>query len=104
MTTEYSLRPMELTQGGLMQQLRDHGGTWTGWGAASGLCLGILSPIFGSILTIITWLTGPDWHGLHLHRDCTVLFVLTFPLLAFGAHCLDLLDRQENKARKSGSN
>jgi hypothetical protein len=83
-----------------MKQMRADGWTWTSVGAVCGLCLGLISPLLGSVLTAITWFTGPEWHGLHLHRTGTVLFVLTLPLLAFGAHCLDLSDRQEQKARK----
>jgi hypothetical protein len=48
--------------------------------------------------------TGPGWHGFALQRDGLVLLFLTFPLLAFGAHCLDLLDQQEQETKKTRSN
>lgn len=104
MTKESSLQTMKLRPGGLMEQIRVDGWTWVNGGAVCGLCLGIISPIIGSALTAIAWFTGPEWHGLHLQRTGTVLFVLTFALLAFGAHCLDLSDRQDKEARKSHSN
>ncbi len=86
-----------------MEQMRVDGWTWAAGGAVCGLSLGIISPILGSVLTALAWFTGPEWHGLHLHRTGTVLLVLTFPLLAFGAHCLDLSDRRDD-VRKPHSN
>lgn len=83
-----------------MEQMRVHGWTWWSGGAVCGLCLGIICPIMGSILTAIAWFTGPEWHGLPLHRGGTVLLFLTIPLLIFGGHCLDLMDKQDDEARK----
>jgi hypothetical protein len=104
MTTVSSLPKMRLTPHVVTEQMRLHGWTWTTWGAAFGFSLGIISPMVGSIFTVIAWFTGSQWHGLQLHRACTVLFVLTIPLLALGAHCLDLADRQDAAARKLRSN
>jgi len=98
MTTEYSLQRMKLKPGILMEQMRVHG--WRCGGAVCGLCGGIISPVIGSVLTAIAWFTGPVWHGLPLHRGGTVLLFLTIPFLIFGAHCLDLLDRQDKEAKK----
>jgi hypothetical protein len=53
MTTESSLLTMKPMPGGLMDQTRVDGWTWVGGGAVCGLCLGIISPIIGSILTAI---------------------------------------------------
>lgn len=100
MTTEYSLRKMKLKPIRLMEQMLVHGWTWRSGGAVCGLFLGIISPILGTILTAIAWFTGPEWHGLALHRDGTVLFFLTIPLLILGAHCLDLLDKQNKEVKK----
>lgn len=72
--------------------------TWKTGGALFGLGAGILSPLLGEALTILAWFSGSSWHGLPIHALGTALFVFTFPLLAFGAHCLDLIDR-ENKKR-----
>lgn len=95
-----SLKP-KLTPRGLVDQMRVHGWTWRTGGAVCGLGCGIISPVIGSVLTAIAWLTGPEWHGLSLHHYGTVLLFLTIPLLIFGAHCLDLMDTQRGKARKS---
>jgi hypothetical protein len=78
-----------------------HRWTWRACGAVFGLSCGIISPLIGSVLTAIAWFTGPEWHGLFIQRYGTVLLFLTIPLLIFGAHCLDLVDKQEEKARKS---
>ena len=69
-------------------------------GAIFGLGGGILAPLIGSIFTAISWFSGPIWHGFAVQRDGTVLLFLTIPLLIFGAHCLDLIDQQAEKARK----
>jgi hypothetical protein len=100
MTTTSSMAKKNLAQRGLIEQLRVHGWTWKSVGAVFGLGFGIICPLVGSILTSIAWLTGADWHGLHLQRDGTVLLFLTIPLLIFGAHCLDLMDQPVEKARK----
>jgi hypothetical protein len=84
-----------------MEQMLVHGWTWRSGGAVCGLCFGIISPIIGSVLTAIAWFTGPEWHGLPLHRGGTVLFFLTIPFLILGAHCLDLSDKQRRQSRYS---
>jgi hypothetical protein len=66
---------------------------WETRGAAIGLFGGLMAPILGSVLTVISWFTDPAWHGFSLHIAGTSLFVITFPLLLLGAHCLDLLDK-----------
>ncbi len=104
MTTELSLPKMKLTPHVVIEQMRTHGSTWTNWGAVFGLSLGIVAPIFGALLTAIGWFTGSEWHGLHLQRTGTALFVLTIPLLIFGAHCLDLSDKRQKAARNRRSN
>lgn len=104
MTTEATLVKMQMTPHVVREQMHIHRWTWMSWGAICGLCLGIISPIIGSILTILAWFTDPEWHGLYLHSAGTLLFVLTIPFLAFGAHCLDLSDRQGAEARKRRSN
>lgn len=104
MTTELLVSKMNLTPHVVIEQMRTHGSNWTNWGAVCGLSLGIIAPVVGALLTVITWFTGSEWHGLHLHRTGTVLFVLTIPLLIFGAHCLDLSDRQERAGRNRRRN
>ena len=95
---------MKLMPRSVMEQMRVHGWTWRIGGAICGLGFGIISPLVGSILTAIAWFTGPEWHGFAIQRDATVLLFLTVPLLIFGAHCLDLMDKQDEVASKSRKN
>jgi len=99
MTTASSIAKENPTQRGLREQLLVHGWTWKSGGAVCGLGFGIVCPIVGSILTAIAWVTGPEWHGLNVQRDGTALLFLTIPLLIFGAHCLDLMDRPEKAGK-----
>ena len=62
-----------------------------------GLLGGIIAPLIGSALTAIAWYTGPAWHGFFVQRDGLIFLALTIPLLIFGAHCLDLIDRENEK-------
>ncbi len=97
MTTESSLLKMKLMPRSLMEQLRVDGWTWRSGGAICGLGFGIISPVVGSILTAIAWFTGSEWHGFAIQLYGTVLLFLTIPLLIFGAHCLDLMDRHDDQ-------
>ena len=99
MTTASSVTNENLSQRGLIEQMRVHGWTWKSGGAVCGLGFGIVCPLVGSILTAIAWLTGPEWHGFHLQRYGTLLLFLTIPLLIFGAHCLDLMDKHDEEAK-----
>ena len=76
-------------------------GSWKSRGAAFGLCGGFVAPIFGSIVTVISWFIDPVWHHVSLHQVATTLFFVALPLLIFGAHCLDLLDREKNLVHAS---
>ena len=88
----------DLTPRTLIGEIRGAGWTWQTAGAVFGLFFGIISPLIGSALTAIAWLKGSGWHGLPLQRTGTVLLFLTIPLLVFGAHCLDLIDKQNKRA------
>jgi hypothetical protein len=66
---------------------------WKIIGSLFGVFGGLLSPVIGAVITVISWFADPAWHGLSLHIVATSLFVITFPLLLFGAHCMDLLDK-----------
>jgi len=101
MTTESSLPKTKLMPRDLSEQVTVHGWTWRASGAVFGLSCGIISPLIGSVLTAISWFTGPVWHGFFIQRYGTVLLFLTIPLLIFGAHCLDLMDKQDEAASKS---
>lgn len=95
MANESSLTKLKLIRRGQAEKNSAHGWTWRTAGAVFGLCGGFIAPLIGSILTAISWFTGPEWHGFFLQRDGTVLLFLTIPLLMFGAHCLDLMDKQQ---------
>lgn len=81
--------------------MRNDGWTLRTVAAGCGLCGGIGVGVLGSIISAVAWFTGPEWHGHLLQRDGTILLFLTIPLLIFGAHCLDLVDRQKTKNQKS---
>ncbi len=101
MTSEASLQKTKPIPHGLGKQLNAQGWTWKATGAVFGLSFGIISPLIGSVLTAIAWFTGPVWHGFFIQRSGTVLLFLTIPLLIVGAHCLDLMDKQDEGASKS---
>jgi hypothetical protein len=79
----------------LHAELREHSLTWKGCGAVCGLSGGIIACLFGSLLTVSTWFTGAAGYGSRLHTLGTILLSLTIPLLICGAHCLDLMEKQE---------
>ena len=93
MTSESALEQTELTPGRVLTELRTRGWTLKTCAAVLGLFGGIIAPLVGSVLTAIAWFIG-DWHGFHLQRLGTVLLFMTIPLLLFGAHCLDLSDKE----------
>ena len=74
--------------------------TWKSWGAMTGLFGGLSAPAFGAVITMVSWLSDPSWHGVHLRTAGTVMFALAIPLLALGAHCLDLLEKEKNQDRE----
>ena len=73
------------------------------YGSVFGLAGGIITPLIGSILTAVSWFVGPAWHSFGLHRAGTVLLLLGIPLLTFGAHCLDLNEREHRNGKNSTS-
>jgi hypothetical protein len=100
MASEYLLREEHLTPGAVREQLRLHGWTLVSIGAGLGFAGGIGAALLGSILTAMSWFIRSSFHGFTLQRGSTVLMCLTIPLLFFGAHCLDLLDRKESQRSK----
>ena len=67
---------------------------WQSIGAVSGLVGGVLSPVLGTLLIAVTWFIDSERIVSSLNDLSIVSFVLTIPLLTFGAHCLDLLERK----------
>ncbi|MBK7601525.1 MAG: hypothetical protein IPJ07_24590 [Acidobacteria bacterium] len=62
-------------------------------------CIG--SFLFGSLLTILSWIIGEGVRGMELHEVGTVLLCLTIPLVIVSGYILDFIDRenQSNKLR-----
>ncbi len=93
---EQARRPRELAA-----EAGVHGWTWQAVGAVFGLTGGVVAVFFGAITMAIAWVTGSvEGYGLFLYRFSTVLLILTIPLLALGAHCLDLQDRAAERDAK----
>ena|GEM_PF-216146 len=67
---------------------------WQSIGAIVGLVGGIIAPALGALLTVVRWFINAQRASLYLNRLSLILFFSTIPLLAFGAHCLDLLEAQ----------
>ena len=84
----------------LIAEVHQQGWTWRWVGAVFGLAGGIACVLSGSAITAATWLTGAAGYGPVLHRFGAILLVLTIPLLIFGAHCLDLIEKQKDKERR----
>jgi hypothetical protein len=72
--------------------IRESTRTWSSAGAVFGLAGGVSAPALGALLTVVNWFTSQQRASLYLSRLSTTLFILTIPLLALGAHCLDLLE------------
>jgi hypothetical protein len=90
----------QTTLGKLATEVHAHCWTWRSGGAVLGLCGGIVSVLLGSVLTAISWFTGPDANGLALQRYGAVGLFLTIPLLICGGVCLDLMEKHATEARK----
>lgn len=74
--------------------IRNNPWTWQSVGAVSGLVGCILAPALGTLLTVVRWFVSLQRASAYLNRLSIVLFALTIPLLALGAHCFDLLEAQ----------
>jgi hypothetical protein len=75
-------------------QTKNQGWTWQAMGAVVGLAGGLVTIIFGSAFSIISWFATSKSTGSFLGKYGTTLFLFAIPLLILGAHCLDLLDRK----------
>jgi hypothetical protein len=74
--------------------IRTNPWAWQSIGAVVGLLGGVLSPALGTLFIAITWFIKSEPTFSTLNVLSIVSFVLTIPLLAFGGHCLDLLERK----------
>lgn len=75
-----------------------HGWDWCRIGAIAGLSGGIIAVALGSLLTASSWLTGAG--SSYVQTMGTIFLLMTIPLLVFGAHCLDLIERRKIRARE----
>ncbi len=68
--------------------------SWSWWniGATFGLLGGMSAILIAIILTIVMWLFKQDAVHISLQTVTNVLFYSAFPLLFFGAYCLDKID------------
>lgn len=81
-------------------QATQRGWDWCRLGAIIGLSGGIITTVMGSVLTVITWFTATGVGNSYVRTMGTILLIMTIPLLILGAHCLDLAEKQAEKARK----
>ena len=68
--------------------------TWSWWniGAIFGLLGGMSAILIAVVLTLAMWLFKRDAVHISLQTVTNVLFYSAFPLLFFGAYCLDKID------------
>ena len=91
--------PKNELPGGIYQRLlllmAKNRGTWQMVGAVVGLFGGLLSIVLAVLIWAVVGLIAPAGAlGAFLDVAGTVLIVLPLPLLALGAHCLDLLEKK----------
>ena len=68
--------------------------TWPAFGAAAGIPTGLCCPLAGTLLSMIAWSIKLQSLSSFLNMLGIAAFVFTLPLLALGAHCLDLLEKE----------
>ena len=91
--------PEDELRGGMYQRILllmgKNRGAWQAVAAGVGLFGGLLSVVLGVLDWAAVGLFAPAGAlGSFLDAAGTVLFVLPLPLLALGAHCLDLLEKK----------
>jgi hypothetical protein len=82
---------------------RRGGWTWQAAGALTGLAGGLIAAAVGALLSAVAWTRGNEAGGLSLHGAGSVLLLSTIPLLAAGAHCLDLLEKRMQRDEQAES-
>ena len=75
---------------------------WQSIGAVSGFVGGVLAPVIGTLLIAVTWFIHSEAIVSSLNVLSIISFALIIPLLAFGAHCLDLLERKTARGSVMG--
>jgi hypothetical protein len=71
--------------------------SWRAVGVVVGLAGGLGTGIFGAVITLTSWITWTESLRHYEQALGTALLILTIPLLALGAHCLDLIESRKNK-------
>jgi len=73
--------------------------SWLTAGAVFGLASGLITGILGALLTFTSWLTWVGELKQYEHWLGTALLIATLPLMAIGAHFLDLIDNKKRAGR-----
>jgi hypothetical protein len=66
------------------------------------LVSGGLSPVFGSLLTAMSWFIGNQDSGYSLNRLGSIFLLSTFPLLIIAAFCLDAYEKRSKSTVSIG--
>ena len=74
--------------------------TWQAVGVISGLAGGALSFVAAVALDAVGWLTQSS--SAQLRETSFIALLLVLPLLALGAHCLDLLEKDSSDVQNAG--
>ncbi|HEY0386415.1 MAG TPA: hypothetical protein VGC64_10405 [Pyrinomonadaceae bacterium] len=104
--TDEPLRELKDDQAQLKElYLASHGvgRTWRVTGAVCGLAGGCLTALLGTLLSAGAWTLGDETGVSSLHILGSILLLATIPLLVFGAHCLDLLERYMEQGRRENA-
>lgn len=96
---EFEQRESDTMRATTKPLMGQRGWDWCSLGAVFGLSAGVIAVTIGSLLTVASWLQGGAG-GSYTKIIGTVLLVLTIPLLIFGAHCLDLMERRKERERE----
>jgi hypothetical protein len=79
--------------------IRKNGWRWQAVCAVLGLAGGLLAPFLGAAFDVTSWFTQSHTAVSRLHVLSIVSCALTIPLLALGAHCLDLLEKKAQRQK-----
>jgi len=74
--------------------VKENARTWPAFGAAAGIPAGLCCPLAGTALSMIAWSVKLQSLSSALNLLGIAAFVFTLPLLALGAHCLDLMEKK----------
>ena len=78
--------------------IKENHRTWPALGAAAGIPTGLCCPLAGTLLSMIAWSIKLQSLSSVLNMLGIAAFVFTLPLLALGAHCLDLLEKRPHES------